>query len=112
MVVSVSKTQWVIFGEIPRHVPIMRVGGTLISLVNQYKFVGVLFTSISRDIFSTHYAKKASKARAVANMTFESIRISPLGAKSPWMSLTPTCQSWRTSRTNICADSSALTDAL
>jgi hypothetical protein len=133
MVVSVSKMQWMIFGEIPRHVPIMCVGKTIILLVEQYKFVGVLFTSISRDIFSAHYAKKASKARAVANMTFavkdtisclpppprvfnciwlELTRISPSGAKSPWTSLTPTCQSWRMSRTNICADSSASTDAL
>jgi hypothetical protein len=70
MVVSVSKMQWMIFGEIPRHVPIMCVGKTIILLVEQYKFVGVLFTSISRDIFSAHYAKKASKARAVVNMTF------------------------------------------
>ncbi|KAJ7830870.1 hypothetical protein B0H14DRAFT_3464430 [Mycena olivaceomarginata] len=51
MLVSVSKTQWMIFGPIPRHIPTMCVGDTIITLVKQYKF-------------------KASKARAVANMTF------------------------------------------
>jgi hypothetical protein len=70
MVISLSKTLWMIFGEIPRVIPVMRVGDAVILLVKQYKFVGILFTSISRDIFSAHYAKKASKARAVANMTF------------------------------------------
>jgi hypothetical protein len=47
-----------------------RVGKTIITLVKQYKFVGILFTSTERDIFSVHYAKKVSKARAVVNMTF------------------------------------------
>jgi hypothetical protein len=70
MVVSVSKTKWMIFGTVPHLIPTIHVGDTVISIVKQYKFVGVLFTSIERNIFSTHYAKKASKARAVANMTF------------------------------------------
>jgi hypothetical protein len=70
MVISVSKMMWMIFGMVPHHIPTMHVGDTVISLVKQYKFVGILFTSTERDIFSTHYTKKASKAHAVVNMTF------------------------------------------
>jgi hypothetical protein len=70
MLVSVSKTQWMIFGPIPRHIPTMRIGDTIITLVKQYKFMGILFTSTERDICSVHYAKKVLKACAVANMTF------------------------------------------
>ncbi|KAJ7355809.1 hypothetical protein DFH08DRAFT_912647 [Mycena albidolilacea] len=62
-----SKTLWMIFGEIPRVIPVMRVGDAVILLVKQY--------NTSRDIFSAHYAKKASKARAVANMTFAGIQL-------------------------------------
>jgi hypothetical protein len=70
MVISISKTLWMIFGEIPRHLPTMRVGDTVISLSKRYKFVGLIFTSTDRDIFAEHYSKKASKARAVTNMSF------------------------------------------
>ncbi|KAF7342021.1 RNA-directed DNA polymerase from mobile element jockey [Mycena venus] len=70
MVISATKTEWMLFGELPPNIPIMTVGETVIKLVKSYKFVGVLFTSTDRDIFAAHYAKKASKARAVANTTF------------------------------------------
>ncbi|KAJ7144692.1 hypothetical protein C8R46DRAFT_823739, partial [Mycena filopes] len=70
MVISVLKTEWMLFGELPRIVPTMRIGDAVIKLVKKYKFVGIIFTSTHNDIFATHYSKKASKARAVANMTF------------------------------------------
>ncbi|KAJ7035027.1 hypothetical protein C8F04DRAFT_1221292 [Mycena alexandri] len=56
----VLKTEWMLFGELPRTLP----------LVKKYKFVGLIFTSVSGDIFAAHYSKKASKARAVANTMF------------------------------------------
>jgi hypothetical protein len=39
-------------------------------LVSEYKYVGVWFTSTARDIFTTHYHEKASKARRVACASF------------------------------------------
>ncbi|KAJ7482008.1 hypothetical protein FB451DRAFT_974399, partial [Mycena latifolia] len=70
MVISATKTEWMLFGELPTTIPRMMVGDKPIHLVKSYKFVGIIFTSINRDIFATHYTKKASKARAVANTTF------------------------------------------
>ncbi|KAJ7692955.1 hypothetical protein B0H16DRAFT_1652559, partial [Mycena metata] len=48
----------------------MVIGNAVLKLVKQYKFVGIIFSSVDYDIFSAHYAKKSSKARAVANTTF------------------------------------------
>ncbi|KAJ7484243.1 hypothetical protein FB451DRAFT_1435402 [Mycena latifolia] len=59
-----------LFGELPSTIPRMMVGDKVIRLVNSYKFVGIIFTSVERDIFAAHYVKKASKARTVANTTF------------------------------------------
>ncbi|KAJ7436781.1 hypothetical protein B0H11DRAFT_1754302 [Mycena galericulata] len=67
---SATKTEWMIFGELPLIIPRMMVGIKPIKLVKEYKFVGVIFTSVTADIFSAHYSKKASKGRAVANTTF------------------------------------------
>ncbi|KAJ7165321.1 hypothetical protein C8R46DRAFT_841280, partial [Mycena filopes] len=70
MVISVLKTEWMLFGQLPRVLPRMVIGDAVIELVKKYKFVGVIFTSVDCDIFAAHYTKKASKARAVANTTF------------------------------------------
>ncbi|KAJ7839102.1 hypothetical protein B0H13DRAFT_1513857, partial [Mycena leptocephala] len=70
MVISVLKTEWMLFGELPPIIPRMLIGDAVIKLVKKYKFVGVIFTSVDYDIFAAHYTKKASKARAVANTTF------------------------------------------
>ncbi|KAJ7748694.1 hypothetical protein B0H16DRAFT_1725506 [Mycena metata] len=70
MVISVLKTEWMLFGELPRTLPVMKIGTAVIKLVKKYKFVGLIFTSVAGDIFAAHYSKKASKARAVANTTF------------------------------------------
>ncbi|KAJ6482319.1 hypothetical protein C8R47DRAFT_920944, partial [Mycena vitilis] len=70
MVISGTKTECMLFGELPRVMPIMRVGEWIIKFVKKYKFVGIIFTSVDDDIFSAHYTQKASKARAVANTTF------------------------------------------
>jgi hypothetical protein len=52
MVISISKTEWMLFGEMPVVLPVIRVGDTAISLVKEYKYVGVTLTSVERDIFS------------------------------------------------------------
>ncbi|KAJ7158082.1 hypothetical protein C8R46DRAFT_839617, partial [Mycena filopes] len=70
MVISVMKTEWMLFGQLPRVLPVMVIGNAVINLVKQYKFVGLIFTSVQHDIFAAHYTKKASKARAVGNTTF------------------------------------------
>ncbi|KAJ7143116.1 hypothetical protein C8R43DRAFT_823347, partial [Mycena crocata] len=70
MVISVSKTKWMIFGALPHVLPQLLVGDRPVELVKKYKFVGVWFTSVTRDIFSAHYTTKASKAQNVANATF------------------------------------------
>ncbi|KAJ7207268.1 hypothetical protein GGX14DRAFT_366489 [Mycena pura] len=70
MVISIMKTVWMIFGNLPRAIPVMLVGDCAIELVKSYKYVGLIFTSVNRDIFAGHYTNKASKARVVANTTF------------------------------------------
>lgn len=70
MVISALKNKWMIFGELPRRIPELFVGAQLVDLVYQYKYVGVIFTSVTRNIFSQHYHTKVSKARNVANITF------------------------------------------
>ncbi|KAJ7126658.1 hypothetical protein C8R46DRAFT_831506, partial [Mycena filopes] len=70
MVVSVLKTQWMLFGPLPRILPVVYVGPSPIELVSEYKFVGLWFTSTTRHIFSKHYSVKASKARSMSYATF------------------------------------------
>ncbi|KAF7374664.1 RNA-directed DNA polymerase from mobile element jockey [Mycena sanguinolenta] len=81
MVISATKTECMLFGELPPTLPRITVGSTVIKFVKKYKFVGIIFTSVDRNIFALHYKKKASKARAVANTTF--------GAKSMIGTLPP-----------------------
>ncbi|KAF9025823.1 hypothetical protein BDZ89DRAFT_922020, partial [Hymenopellis radicata] len=72
MTVSVSKTEWMIFGPIPavhRLQPLL-VDGKQVALVSQYKYVGIVFTSTKRDIFFAHYVAKAVKAMRVASVIF------------------------------------------
>lgn len=85
MVISALKTQWMIFGELPRYLPLMFVDTTPIELVDHYKYVGITFTSIERNIFLRHYHIKASKARNVANATFASE--SMIGSLPPYEGL-------------------------
>ncbi|KAF8210727.1 hypothetical protein K438DRAFT_1569988, partial [Mycena galopus ATCC 62051] len=68
--VSVIKTQWMLFGPLPGSLPTIYVGRAAIELVEKYKYVGIWFTSTSRLIFSHHYTLKASKARSISYATF------------------------------------------
>lgn len=51
MVISVLKTQWILFGPLPNIVPRMYVGCSPTDLVPEYKYVGV-FISTTRQNFS------------------------------------------------------------
>ncbi|KAJ7167411.1 hypothetical protein C8R43DRAFT_174350 [Mycena crocata] len=66
----IIKTKWMLFGPLPHILPLIYVGPSLIELVDEYKFVGIWFTSTTRQIFSKHYSVKASKARSVSYATF------------------------------------------
>ncbi|KAJ7897473.1 hypothetical protein B0H13DRAFT_1623474, partial [Mycena leptocephala] len=70
LVISVIKTKWMLFGPLPRILPTIYVGLVPIELVHEYKYVGVWFSSTTRQILSKHYSVKASKARSVSYATF------------------------------------------
>jgi hypothetical protein len=70
MVISVLKTEWMLFGPLPRVIPTIYVGAHPITLVHEYKYVGVWYTSVTGHILSKHYSVKASKARSVAFTAF------------------------------------------
>ncbi|KAJ7862074.1 hypothetical protein B0H13DRAFT_1900276 [Mycena leptocephala] len=70
MVISVDKTKWMLFGPFPRVTPSLYVNGNIVALVDKYKFVGIWFTSVKRNLFEKHYLVKASKAQGVAHASF------------------------------------------
>ncbi|KAJ7347953.1 hypothetical protein DFH08DRAFT_617369, partial [Mycena albidolilacea] len=41
-----------------------------IKQVKEYKYISIIFTSIMKDIFVSHYSKKVSEACTVANTAF------------------------------------------
>ncbi|KAJ7453433.1 hypothetical protein FB451DRAFT_1519751 [Mycena latifolia] len=77
-----TKTEWMLFGELPSTIPLMVVGDKSIRFVDSYKFVGIIFTSVECDIFVAYYVKKASKARIVVNTTFGAKTM--IGCLSPY----------------------------
>lgn len=70
MTISISKSRWMLFGPFPDTICELRVGVETIELVDEYKYVGVIFKSTRRSIFANHYEVKATKARNVANVSF------------------------------------------
>lgn len=70
MTVSVKKTKWMLFGPIRSCTPSFTINGESIEWVDQYKYVGVLFTSTARNIFASFYPSKAGKARNVTQAIF------------------------------------------
>ncbi|KAK1223603.1 hypothetical protein PQX77_013532 [Marasmius sp. AFHP31] len=51
------------------------MAGNVLKLVKEYKYVGILFTSVQRDIFERCYSEKARKARASACGIFGTDRL-------------------------------------
>ncbi|KAF7338065.1 Reverse transcriptase domain-containing protein [Mycena venus] len=68
--VSGKKSKWMIFGPLPDVIPTLWCGNTIVELVFEFKYVGMWFTSIHKNVLARHYAIKASKARATSNATF------------------------------------------
>ncbi|KAJ7125276.1 hypothetical protein C8R44DRAFT_533726, partial [Mycena epipterygia] len=59
-----------VFGPFPRKTPSLYVKGNVVTLVHEYKFVGIWFTSVKRHLFEKHYLVKASKAQGIAHASF------------------------------------------
>jgi hypothetical protein len=52
-----------IFGPLPRVIPVLRLGNIIVELVHEFKYVDIWLTSTTSNIFSRNYAIKASKAQ-------------------------------------------------
>ncbi|KAF7374452.1 Reverse transcriptase domain-containing protein [Mycena sanguinolenta] len=68
--ISTPKSKWMIYGPLPRVIPVLRMGELIVDLVSEFKYVGIWLTSVTRIIFSRNYAIKASKARNASNAIF------------------------------------------
>ncbi|KAJ6519050.1 hypothetical protein C8R45DRAFT_807073 [Mycena sanguinolenta] len=68
--VSAKKSKWMIFGPLPHEIPTLWCGDTVVELVFEFKYVGVWFTSVQKNVLARHYKIKTSKARNVANAIF------------------------------------------
>ncbi|KAJ7157725.1 hypothetical protein C8R46DRAFT_1195605 [Mycena filopes] len=68
--VSAKKSKWMIFGPLPAVLPELRIGELVVELVFEFKYVGILFTSIHANVLARHYNAKASKARCISNAVF------------------------------------------
>jgi hypothetical protein len=88
MTISAPKSKWIAFGPLEHNVRSIYVGKDPIELVQEYKYVGLLFSSVHCNIFAEHYSVKASKACNVANATFlvESVMgvLPPAEGKQLW----------------------------
>ncbi|TFY64262.1 hypothetical protein EVJ58_g2749 [Rhodofomes roseus] len=74
-----------VFGKVP-NAPQLYIEGRLLEVVNSYVYVGIQFSSSTRDVFAPHSESKASAARRVANacLSIESY----VGRLPPWAALT------------------------
>ncbi|GAW05831.1 hypothetical protein LENED_007714 [Lentinula edodes] len=70
MVISIKKTKWMLFGCLPRTLPVFLIDSKPIELVDSYKYVGLQFISTHRYILQTVYNIKASKARNITRAMF------------------------------------------
>ena len=70
MSINAIKSYVMVFGPLPFVVPNFSFDGTPVGVTHQQTYVGVSFTSTSRNIFDNHYNVKASKAWAVGNLIF------------------------------------------
>ncbi|KAF7356855.1 Reverse transcriptase domain-containing protein [Mycena venus] len=68
--VSGKKSKWMIYGPLPAVIPTLRIGDMVVELVFEFKYVGMWFTSIHKNVFARHYNIKASKARGTSNTIF------------------------------------------
>lgn len=67
LVIDVVKSKVMVFGPLPSQLPVLTLNDNVIDYVESYTYVGVVFQSTHRNIFTGDYALKASRARAAAN---------------------------------------------
>ncbi|OJT08564.1 RNA-directed DNA polymerase from mobile element jockey [Trametes pubescens] len=67
--VNVSKTFLMVFGCLPRTMPVLSLEGEQLRLTESTTYVGVVLCSTTRNIFALHRALQAMKARRVGNAT-------------------------------------------
>jgi hypothetical protein len=70
MCISAPKSKWMVFGPVEDRTTCLSIGEEMVERVEHFKYVGVYFTSTTRNIFAEHYHQKASKARRIANAAF------------------------------------------
>jgi hypothetical protein len=70
MSINAIKSYVMVFGPLPPIIPKFSFDEMPVAVTHQQTYVGVSFTSTSRNIFDNHYNVKASKARAVGNLIF------------------------------------------
>ncbi|KAJ7186145.1 hypothetical protein C8R46DRAFT_880834 [Mycena filopes] len=63
---NAGKSWIMMFGPIPRDVPVFTLNGVTVGYKDSFCYVGVTFQSTTRNIFAAHYAAKASTARGTA----------------------------------------------
>ncbi|KAJ7333985.1 hypothetical protein DFH08DRAFT_707359, partial [Mycena albidolilacea] len=83
MIANAIKSLLMIYGSIPRLLPISHFGTEAVTIVKAIKYVGFNLNSTKRNIFESYYEKKASKARAIAN----TLLLPPWEARKMYMAL-------------------------
>lgn len=72
LLVNALKSACMIFGPLPAVLPRLVLADGVVPVVEEWTYVGVLFVSTSRNIFTRHYEEKAHQARNVANVIIAS----------------------------------------
>ncbi|KAJ3502171.1 hypothetical protein NLJ89_g9010 [Agrocybe chaxingu] len=71
LILNPAKTWLMIFGPLPNPLPLLFINGILLRFTDSFKYIGVTFSSTSRDYFASHYRLKAAaaykSARAIVN---------------------------------------------
>ncbi|KAJ6613470.1 hypothetical protein B0H10DRAFT_1805566, partial [Mycena sp. CBHHK59/15] len=68
--ISANKSKWMIFGPLPSVLLILHLGDLTVTLVHEFKYVGMWFSSMHVHIFTHCYMIKASKIRSIAHAIF------------------------------------------
>ncbi|KAJ7234899.1 hypothetical protein B0H12DRAFT_1212531 [Mycena haematopus] len=64
---NAAKSWVMVFGPLPKKIPIFRLNGKPINYRDHCRYVGITFQSTTRDIFASHYTNKASTARGTGH---------------------------------------------
>lgn len=70
LVVNALKSWLMVFGVLPRVVPLLTLGSRVIRYTAEHTYVGLTFRSSHRNIFWNHYVEKAKQARKCGHAIF------------------------------------------